>query len=173
MFRPFTINQTVFALSVALLIASLGCVRGLATGPLFSETPAVEPSKALVLVYFPTSIRRGVTQGIVVNGKLEKRLDYGGYVAILLPPGNVTFDLLDGSWEGENAIALQTLPARISFIRVKERYALSGSTFRLEEVKDTEALPQIKQCRAMEPPNEDDCAGLKAGLIACSRTPRN
>ncbi|HKR80956.1 MAG TPA: hypothetical protein VJR69_14710 [Nitrospira sp.] len=135
--------------------------------------PDVDPNKALILVYFPKSIYQEVTQGVVVNGKLERRLDYGGYVAILLPPGSATFDLLDGSWGEDKAIVLQTLPARAYFIRVKERGGFKGSTFSLEEVEEAEALPEIKQCRAMVSPKEDDCAGIKGGLIPCQRTPRS
>ena len=166
-----SMNKILTALAAVALLSPLGCVRPLATGPLFTQMPDFDPSKALVVVYFPTSIYNGVTQGIVINGKLEKRLDYGGYDTILLPPESATF-YLHGSWGRDDVISLQTLPGRTYFIRVKEDRRYKGSFFSLEVVQETDALPEITKCRAMASPNEDDCAGLKAPLIACQRTPK-
>jgi len=111
-------NKMLIAIAVVALFSPLGCVRKLAYGPLFTELPDADSSKALVLVYFPKAYNE-VTQGIVVNGTLEKRLDSGGYDTLLLPPGNVTF-YLHGSWGRDDAIALETHPAHTYFIRVKE-----------------------------------------------------
>ena len=70
------------------LVCSVGCVPSQATGPLFTPSDTVDSKRSVVYVYFPhTTASNALYQGLVINGELKSRLDYGGYYVFVSPRG--------------------------------------------------------------------------------------
>lgn len=165
-------NRTFHALAVALAIFSVGCVSHLATGPLFRQTENVYPKQSVIYVYYPYSTdATNSMHGLYKDGVLATRLDYGGYVSFVSSPGNASFSLL--GYEKSHHV-LDVVAERTYFLKVTGQSGFKGyNWYKLEEVEESQALQEISRCRLMEPPDKNECAGLKSGLIACVRTPRN
>jgi hypothetical protein len=139
-----------------------GCFTNHATGPLFQKVEP-DPFNAEIYVYAPTGVH-----GIEINGVLKYRLDYGGYLRIVVPPEPVTISLYESSFPHK----LEATAGQTYFLAIVCPAFNNDCWFK--PMSETDALRDLKLYHLMEPPSKAECeGGFRGGLGYCLRTPKS